>query len=111
MKQLLKILFLVILTCCYACSKDTPSINRVRVEVEANSDEPIRIYGTKSDSENGIVIRKHYDTSFETDAEVFSIDARCKDEKTLIRIKVWVNGRFKVQKDGNKYVTTGDIWS
>ena len=109
MKQLLKIFFLVILTC-YACSKDTPSVNRVRVEVEANSDEPVRIYGTNSGSENGIIIRKHYDTSFVTDAVVFSIDARCKDENTLIRIKVWVNGRLKVQKDGNKYVTTGDIW-
>lgn len=41
--------------------------------------------------------------------EGFSIEARCKDDNTLITIKVWVNGKIMSNVSGNKYLTTGYI--
>ena len=99
---------------CQACSKDTPDLSTIRVQVETNSDEPVRIYGIKDSRETGVVIKKNYDTTFELgnddfSHDGFSIEARCKDENTLITIKVWVNGILKSNVSGNKYLTTGHI--
>lgn len=94
---------------CQACSKDTPNSNTVRVQVETNSDEPVRIYGTKDGGETGVVIKNNYDKTFELEGEGFGIDARCKDGNTLITIKVWVNGKLKKNVSGNKFVTSGYI--
>lgn len=91
---------------CHACTKDTPNLNMVRVQVEANSDEPVRIYGIKDSGESGVVIKKNYDNTFEIENEGFSIDARCKDENTLITIKVWINGKLRINISGNKYLTS-----
>lgn len=103
---------LILLFClllCHACSKDDSNLNIIRVQIEANSDEPIRVYGVKESGETGIVIKRYYEKTFETESKVFSIDARCKDENTLITIKVWINGKLKINRSGNKYITTGDI--
>lgn len=103
---------LILLFClllCHACSKDDSNLNIIRVQIEANSDEPIRVYGVKESGETGIVIKRYYEKTFETESKVFSIDARCKDENTLIIIKVWINGKLKINRSGNKYITTGDI--
>lgn len=103
---------LILLFClllCHACSKDDSNLNIIRVQIEANSDEPIRVYGVKESGETGIVINRYYEKTFETESKVFSIDARCKDENTLITIKVWINGKLKINRSGNKYITTGDI--
>lgn len=103
---------LILLFClllCHACSKDDSNLNIIRVQIEANSDEPIRVYGVKESGEIGIVIKRYYEKTFETESKVFSIDARCKDENTLITIKVWINGKLKINRSGNKYITTGDI--
>lgn len=103
---------LILLFClllCHACSKDDSNLNIIRVQIEANSDEPIRVYGVKESGETGIVIKRYYEKTFETVSKVFSIDARCKDENTLITIKVWINGKLKINRSGNKYITTGDI--
>ena len=81
-------------------------MNIVRVQIETNSDEPVRIYGIKGSGETGVVIKKNYDNTFELENEGFSIEARCKDDNTLITIKVWVNGTLKVNISGNKYLTT-----
>lgn len=94
---------------CHACTKDTPNLNMVRVQVEANSDEPVRIYGIKDSGESGVVIKKNYDNTFEIENDGFSIDARCKDENTLITIKVWINGKLRINISGNKYLTSGYI--
>lgn len=94
---------------CHACSKDTPNLNIIRVQVETNSDEPVRIYGTKDGGETGVVIKKNYEKTFELGNDGFSIEARCKDGNTLITIKVWVNGKLKSNVSGNKYVTSGYI--
>lgn len=94
---------------CQACSKDTPNLNTVRVQVETNSDEPVRIYGTKDGGETGVVIKNSYDKTFESEGDGFSIDARCKDGNTLITIKVWVNGKLKKNVSGNKFVTSGYV--
>lgn len=103
------ILSLLCLFLCYACSKDTPNLNDVRVHVEANTNEPIRIYGIKNSSETGLVIRSNYDTSYKVENKIFSIEARCNDKNTLINIKVWVNGKLKADVSGNKYLTSGSI--
>lgn len=103
---------LILLFClllCHACSKDDSNLNIIRVQIEANSDEPIRVYGVKESGETEIVIKRYYEKTFETESKVFSIDARCKDENTLITIKVWINGKLKINRSGNKYITTGDI--
>lgn len=103
---------LILLFClllCHACSKDDSNLNIIRVQIEANSDEPIRVYGVKESGETGIVIKRYYEKTFETESKVFSIYARCKDENTLITIKVWINGKLKINRSGNKYITTGDI--
>ncbi|WP_302788225.1 hypothetical protein [Phocaeicola coprophilus] len=99
---------------CQACSKDTPNLNTIRVQVETNSDEPVRIYGLKGGGETGIVIKKNYEETFELGNDDylhdgFSIETRCKDGNTLITIKVWVNGKLKSNVSGNKYITTGYI--
>lgn len=99
---------------CHACSKDNPDLNIIHVQIEANSDEPVRIYGIKNSGETGVVIKKNYDTTFELGKDEllydgFSIEARCKDGNTLITIKVWVNGKLKSNVSGNKYLTTGYI--
>ena len=52
---------------CQACSKDTPNLNTIRVQVETNSDEPVRIYGLKGGGETGIVIKKNYEETFTCD--------------------------------------------
>lgn len=107
------IIMLLGLLICHACSEDS-DVNVIRVQIEANSDEPVRIYGVKEGGELGLVIRRSYDTTFELRNDGFSyggfsIEARCKDENTLITIKVWVNGKFKVKVSGNKYLTSGYI--
>lgn len=108
-----KISVCLILLCslllCHACSKDDSNLNIIRVQIEANSDEPIRVYGIKGSGETGVVIKRNFDKTYETESKVFSIDARCKDENTLITIKVWINGKLKINRSGNKYITTGDI--
>ena len=80
---------------CQACSKDTPNLNTIRVQVETNSDEPVRIYGTKDGGETGIVIKKNYEKTYELEGDGFSIEARCQDENTLININILVNGKIK----------------
>ncbi len=92
------------------CSDKKKDVNDVRFTIEANTDQPVRIYSPTDQSERGTVIRSHYESSFKTDTEVFSIKARCDDETTLITIRVWVNGKLKQEVSGNKYLTTGDIW-
>lgn len=92
------------------CSDKKKDVNNVRFTIEANTDQPVRIYSPTDQSERGTVIRSHYESSFKTDTEVFSIKARCDDETTLITIRVWVNGKLKQEVSGNKYLTTGDIW-
>lgn len=94
---------------CQACSKDTPDLSTIRVQVETNSDEPVRIYGTKDGGETGIVIKNNYDKTFELEGDGFSIEARCQDQNTLIKINIWVNGKLKKNISGNKYVTSGYI--
>lgn len=107
----LSALFIVLLGLflCNACSKDTPNLGNVRVQVEANSDEPVRIYGTKDGGETGVVIKRNYDSTFKLDGDGFTIEARCNDDKTLIKINVWVNGKLKKNVSGNKFVTSGYI--
>lgn len=106
-------LFVVAWLCLFmgsSCSMDLPEFTVIRVQVEANTDEPVRIYGTKGAPEAGIVIRKKYDQSFQSDAkDGFSIEARCRDENTFIIIKVWVNGKLMSQTSGNKFLTSGYI--
>lgn len=102
-------LSLLCLFVCFACSKDTPTLNDVRVHVEANTNEPVRIYGIKDSPESGLVIRNSYDKSFKAENEGLSIEARCNDGNTLITIKVWVNGKLKADVSGNKYLTSGYI--
>lgn len=102
-------LSLLCLFVCFACSKNTPTLNDVRVHVEANTDEPVRIYGIKDFPESGLVIRNSYDKNFKAENEGLSIEARCKDENTKIMIKVWVNGKLKADVSGNKYLTSGYI--
>ena len=104
------LIFLFGLLLCQACSKDDPNLNIVRVQIETNSDESVRIYGIKDSGETGVVIKKNYDNTFELENEGFSIEARCKDDHTLITIKVWVNGTLKADVSGNKYLTTGYIY-
>lgn len=106
---LVYLIIFVGLLLCQACSKDNPDLNIIRVKIETNSDEPVRIYGIKDSGENGIVIKKNHNCTFELENKIFSIEARCKDENTLITIKVWVNGILKSNVSGNKYLTTGDI--
>lgn len=109
-KSLLFVISLVCLLMGYSCSKDTPDLSVVRVQVGANTEEPIRIYGMKGSSDRGVVIRKNFDQTFQLERnEGFSIEARCKDENTLIIIKVWVGGRLWAHTYGNKYLTTGYI--
>lgn len=103
------LILLFSLLLCNACSKDDSNLNIIRVQIEANSDEPIRVYGIKDSGETGIVIKRNFDKTYETESKAFSIDARCKDENTLITIKVWINGKLKIDRFGNKYLTTGDI--
>lgn len=103
------LILLFSLLLCHACSKDDSNLNSIRVQIEANSDEPIRVYGIKDSGETGIVIKRNFEKAYETESKVFSIDARCEDENTLITIKVWVNGKLKIDRSRNKYITTGDI--
>ncbi len=104
------ILSLLCLLVCYACSDDTPEVYKVRVHIEANTNEPVRIYGLKDSSpEKGLVIRSSYNKIYKTEDNGLSIEARCNDESTLINIKVWVNGKLKADVSGNKYLTSGYI--
>lgn len=84
------ILLLLGLLICHSCSKDGLNQRLVRVKIETNSDEPVRIYGIKDSGENGIVIKRNFESAFKAEKEFFSIEAWCKDENTLITIKVWV---------------------
>ena len=103
------IISLLCLFICCACSKDSPNLNQVRVQVVANTDEPVRIYGIGGSPEAGIVIRESFDSTFKAEYDGISIDARCKDENTLITIKVWVNGKLYANVSGNKYLTSGYV--
>lgn len=108
------LIFFLGLLLCSACSKEDSDLNIIHVKIETNSDEPVRIYGIKNSGESGVVIKKHYETTFELGKDDFSynglsIEARCKDGNTLITIKVWVNGKLKSNVSGNKYLTSGYI--
>lgn len=103
------VLLLLGLLICHSCSKDGLNQRLVRVKIETNSDEPVRIYGIKDSGENGIVIKRNFESAFKAEKEFFSIEARCKDENTLITIKVWVNGKLKKNVSGNKFLTSGEI--
>ncbi len=104
------ILFLSCLLFGQSCSKDnTQDLNLVRVQVETDSEESVRIYGIKDAPEAGVVVQKSYEKNFQWDGQVFSIEARCEDQNTLISIKVWVNNQLKADVSGNQYVTSGDI--
>lgn len=103
------VLLLLGLLICHSCSKDGLNQRLVRVKVEVNSDEPVKLYGIKDSGENGIVIKRNFESAFKAEKEFFSIEARCKDENTLITIKVWVNGKLKKNVSGNKFLTSGDI--
>ena len=103
------LILLFSLLLCHACSKDEPNLNIIRVQIEANSDEPIRVYGIKDSGETGIVIKRYFEKTYETESKVFSIEAICEDENTLITIKLWVNGKLKINRSRNKYLTTGRI--
>lgn len=107
------LIFLLGLLLCQACSKDDNTI--IRIKIETNSDEPVRIYGIKDSGERGIIIKRNFETTYELENNNysyggFSIDARCKDENTLITIKVWVNGELRSNVYGNKYLGTGYIY-
>lgn len=91
------------------CSDKKEVVNDVRFTIEANIDQPVRIYSPTDKGETGTVIRKSYESSFKTGPTVFGIEARCDDETTLITIRVWVNGKLKREVSGNKYLTTGEI--
>lgn len=103
------LIMLLGLLICQSCSKNTLPASTIRVQIEANSDAPVRIYGIEGSGERGLVVKKNYISTFKSEAATFSIDARCKDEKTLITIKVWVNGKLKKNVSGNKYLTSGEI--
>lgn len=48
------LLFVVSLLCVfmgYSCSEDVPDLTVVRVQIETNTDEPVRIYGMKGSPE------------------------------------------------------------
>ena len=91
------------------CSDKKEVVNDVRFTIEANTDQPVRIYSPTDKGETGTVIRKSYESSFKTGPTVFGIEASCDDETTLITIRVWVNGKLKREVSGNKYLTTGEI--
>ncbi len=91
------------------CSDKKEVVNDVRFTIEANTDQPVRIYSPTDKGETGTVIRKSYESSFKTGPTVFGIEARCDDGTTLITIRVWVNGKLKREVSGNKYLTTGEI--
>lgn len=91
------------------CSDKKEVVNDVRFTIEANTDQPVRIYSPTDKGETGTVIRKSYESSFKTGPTVFGIEAHCDDETTLITIRVWVNGKLKREVSGNKYLTTGEI--
>lgn len=109
----MKINVLIILVSCLfmcnACSKDPLGMNIVHIQIKSNSDEPIRVYGTNDGGETGVVIKRNYESTFKSDSDGISIDVRCKDENTLITIKVWVNGKLKSNVSGNKYLSSGYI--
>lgn len=110
MRHLLLIMAFVTAMMLGGCSDKKKEVNDVRFTIEANTDQPVRIYSPTDQSEMGTVIRSHYESSFRTDVTLFSIQARCDDETTLITIRVWINGKLKHEVSGNKYLTTGDIW-
>ena len=91
------------------CSDKKEVVNDVRFTIEANTDQPVRIYSPTDKGETGTVIRKSYESSFKTGPTVFGIEARCDDETTLISIRVWVNSKLNREVSGNKYLTTGEI--
>ncbi len=103
------LILLFSLLLCHACSKDDSNSNIIRVQIEANSDEPIRVYGIKDSGGTGLVIKRNFDKTYETESKVISIEAICEDENTLITIKVWVNGKLKINRSRNKYLPTGAI--
>ena len=70
------------------CSDKKEVVNDVRFTIEANTDQPVRIYSPTDKGETGTVIRKSYESSFKTGPTVFGIEARCDDETTLITIRV-----------------------
>lgn len=109
MKQLLFIMAFVSAMTLGGCSDKKETVSNVRFTIEANTDQPVRIYSPTDKSETGTVIRKSYESSFKTGPTVFGIEARCDDETTLITIRVWVNGKLKREVSGNKYLTTGEI--
>ncbi|MCI5718207.1 MAG: hypothetical protein MR292_07500 [Alistipes sp.] len=111
MKQMMIIMIIAITAMMFGgCSGKKNDVNDVRFTIEANTDQPVRIYSPTDQSEMGTVIRSHYESSFRTDETLFSIKARCDDETTLITIRVWVNGRLVKEVSGNKYLTSGDIF-
>ena len=44
--------------------KDDSNLNTIRVQIEANSDEPIRVYGIKDSGETGLVIKRYFEKTF-----------------------------------------------
>ncbi|WP_278520211.1 hypothetical protein [Leyella stercorea] len=103
------LILLFSLLLCHACSKDDSNLNTIRVQIEANSDEPIRVYGIKDSGETGLVIKRYFEKTYETESKIISIEANCEDENTLMTIKVWVNGKLKIDRSRNKYLPSGDI--
>ncbi len=105
------LLSIIICSSLYSCSNEDgdggyarrrDQENAIMFRVYSNTpDVPITIsefYGGTliiKDSWKGEYITKQYSTQFA---------ATCKDETVLITGEVYVNGKLKLKKDGNKYI-------
>lgn len=109
--RIVKIKYLAFLFCLvilpnifYSCSKED-STALIRVQIEGNTDEPIRCYGVNEESQNGLVIRGFFETSYTVKKPcAVQVRTRCNDPNTLITIKIWVNGKMKNDVKGNKFL-------
>lgn len=110
-KNLFKLLILTVLVMVslVSCSDETES-NSIRVRVITNTDEPIKVYGIKSEDES-VTITASHDFLFNTDKKYVYFDAECMDLDTEITIKVWVNNIYikDAEQTGIKYVRTPNI--
>lgn len=79
--------------------------NEVVFKVYSNTlGVPIDLTGGK---EGVLTIKDYYEATWITKAWSVGITARCDDETVLITLEIYVNGKLKEKKSGNRYVRAG----
>lgn len=107
-KRIVNLFFVIICCIFYSCSSNDDSAsyvnqkNRVKYRVTSNDSElPLKITNAEG---KVLIVKKSFESEFVTAEYSIDMTASCIDEKVLMTVEVYVNGKLKYKQSGNKSV-------